>query len=34
MNSNKFIPIIGLLIMLILAIGSISASDVDSESVG
>ena len=34
MNSNKFIPIIGLLIMLILAIGSISASDVDPESVG
>ncbi|MDO5811219.1 MAG: hypothetical protein Q4Q37_09000, partial [Methanobrevibacter sp.] len=34
MNFNKIIPIMGLLIMLILAIGSASASDVDSESVG
>ena len=34
MNFNKIIPIMGLLIMLILAIGSSSASDVDSESVG
>lgn len=34
MNSNKFIPILGLLILLILAIGSISASDVDSEIMG
>ena len=33
MNSNKFIPILGLLILLILAIGSISASDVDSDSI-
>ena len=33
MNFNKIIPIMGLLIMLILAIGSASASDVDSESV-
>ena len=34
MNSNKIIPIMGLLIILILAIGFASASDVDSESVG
>ena len=34
MNFNKIIPIMGLLIMLILAIGSARASDVDSESVG
>ena len=34
MNSNKFIPILGLLILLILTIGSISASDVDSEIMG
>ena len=33
MNSNKFIPMLGLLILLILAIGSISASDVDSDSI-
>ena len=33
MNSNKFIPILGLLILLILAIGSISASEVDSDSI-
>ena len=33
MNSNKFIPILGLLILLILVIGSISASDVDSDSI-
>ena len=33
MNSNKFIPMLGLLILLILAIGSISASEVDSDSV-
>ena len=32
MNSNKFIPILGLLILLILAIGSISASEVDTDS--
>ena len=36
MNSNKFIPILGLLLLLILAIGSISAADadVDSNSLG
>ena len=34
MNSNKIIPIMGLLIILILAIGFASASDADSESVG
>ena len=34
MNSNKIIPILGLLLLLILAIGSISASDMDSESIG
>ena len=34
MNSNKIIPIIGLLIVMILAVGFASASDVDSESVG
>ena len=35
MNSNKLIAILGLLLLLILAIGSISASeDVDSNSVG
>ena len=34
MNFKKIIPIMGLLIMLILAIGSASASDVDSESIG
>ena len=33
MNSNKFIPILGLLILLILTIGSISASEVDSDSI-
>ena len=33
MNSNKFIPMLGLLILLILAIGSISASEVDSDSI-
>ena len=33
MNSNKFIPMFGLLILLILAIGSISASEVDSDSI-
>ena len=33
MNSNKFIPMLGLLILLILAIGSISASEIDSDSV-
>ena len=33
MNSNKFIPILGLLVLLILAIGSISASEVDSDSI-
>ena len=32
MNSNKFIPILGLFLLLILAIGSISASDVGSDS--
>ena len=32
MNFNKFIPILGLLLLLILAIGSVSASDVDSYS--
>ncbi|HII08999.1 MAG TPA: hypothetical protein HA355_05350, partial [Methanosphaera sp.] len=34
MNSNKIIPIMGLLIILILAIGFASASDADLESVG
>ena len=34
MISNKFIPILGLFLLLILAIGSISASDVDSEIIG
>ena len=36
MNSNKIIPILGLLILLILAIGSLSAADadIDSESIG
>ena len=36
MNSNKIIPLLGLLIVLILAIGSISAAetDMDSNSVG
>ncbi|MBR4396491.1 MAG: right-handed parallel beta-helix repeat-containing protein, partial [Methanobrevibacter sp.] len=34
MNSNKFIPILGLFLLLILAIGSISASEVDSEIIG
>ena len=36
MNSNKFIAILGLLLLLILAIGSISAAeaDVDSSSIG
>ena len=33
MNSNKFIPMLGLLILLILAIGSVSASEVDSDSI-
>ena len=33
MNSNKFIPMLGLLILLILAIGSISASEVNSDSI-
>lgn len=33
MNSNKFIPILGLLVLLILAMGSISASEVDSDSI-
>jgi hypothetical protein len=33
MNSNKFIPMLGLLVLLILAIGSISASEVDSDSI-
>ncbi|AMK16370.1 right-handed parallel beta-helix repeat-containing protein [Methanobrevibacter olleyae] len=32
MNSNKTLTILGLLILLILAIGSISASDLDSDS--
>ena len=32
MNSNKFIPILGLLVLLILAMGSISASEVDTDS--
>ena len=31
MNSNKFIPILGLLLLLILAIGSISAADVNED---
>ena len=36
MNSNKFIPILGLFLLMILAIGSISAADadVDSNSIG
>ena len=35
MNSNRFIAILGLLLLLILAMGSISASeDVDSSSIG
>ena len=34
MNSNKILAILGLLLLLILAIGSISASDMDSEIVG
>ncbi|MBQ3473674.1 MAG: right-handed parallel beta-helix repeat-containing protein [Methanobrevibacter sp.] len=34
MNSNKFITILGLFLLLILAIGSISASDVDSDLIG
>ena len=33
MNSNKIIPVLGLLILLILAIGSVSASEVDSDSI-
>ena len=32
MNSNKIIPILGLLLLLILAIGSISASDINLDS--
>ena len=34
MNSNKIIPIMGLLIVMILAVGFASAIDADSESVG
>lgn len=36
MNSNKIIPILGLLILLILAIGSVSAAeaDIDSNTIG
>ena len=34
MNSNKILAILGLLLLLILAIGSVSASDMDSEIVG
>ena len=34
MNSNNFITILGLFLLLILYIGSISASDVDSDLIG
>ena len=34
MNSNKFFPILGLLLLLILAIGSGSASEIDSCHIG
>ena len=34
MDSNKLMPILGLLLLLILAIGSVSASDMDSELIG
>ena len=34
MNSNKILAILGLLLLLILAIGSVSASDMDSEIIG